>query len=447
MAAPYTLILLRHGSSEWNEKNLFTGWVDVRLSETGVAEAKRAGELLRPVLLEGFGLVETLQRTVVTLVETPGALHRDPEAVGDIERVVRGLDGAGQHRGVQHVGLEAGIAEQLARPLGLGDAGLAETHVDPAGEQVLLVPFAAAVAQEDQGIGSGHASNLSRDGAVPRRWQTGTMASGAVGTVTRGTTNTNRLRRVDRWIAALPELRRATDPLVVDLGYGASGVTALELHQRLAKARADVQVLGLEIEPGRVRTANEQLARVRAGGTPFDPAARIAFGLGGFEVPLPDGRHAAVIRAFNVLRQYREVDVAAAWERMQSRLQPHGVLVEGTCDEIGRIASWIALDREGPRSLTISLRRRGLEAPSVVAERLPKALIHRNVPGERVHRFLSELDREWQIHSPLAAYGPRQRWIAVAEGMRGAGWPVLGGRKRWRLGELTVAWEAVAPSE
>ncbi|MGO4300931.1 phosphoglyceromutase [Leifsonia sp. RAF41] len=47
MAAPYTLILLRHGSSEWNEKNLFTGWVDVRLSETGVAEAKRAGELLR----------------------------------------------------------------------------------------------------------------------------------------------------------------------------------------------------------------------------------------------------------------------------------------------------------------------------------------------------------------------------------------------------------------
>jgi 2,3-bisphosphoglycerate-dependent phosphoglycerate mutase len=41
-----TLILLRHGNSEWNQKNLFTGWVDVRLSEQGVAEAKRAGELL-----------------------------------------------------------------------------------------------------------------------------------------------------------------------------------------------------------------------------------------------------------------------------------------------------------------------------------------------------------------------------------------------------------------
>src|SRR6187399_1908734 len=42
----HTLILLRHGNSDWNQKNLFTGWVDVRLSDQGVTEAKRAGELL-----------------------------------------------------------------------------------------------------------------------------------------------------------------------------------------------------------------------------------------------------------------------------------------------------------------------------------------------------------------------------------------------------------------
>ena len=46
MSSPHTLILLRHGNSTWNQQNLFTGWVDVRLSEQGVAEAKRAGELL-----------------------------------------------------------------------------------------------------------------------------------------------------------------------------------------------------------------------------------------------------------------------------------------------------------------------------------------------------------------------------------------------------------------
>jgi 2,3-bisphosphoglycerate-dependent phosphoglycerate mutase len=43
----YTLILLRHGESEWNAKNLFTGWVDVRLSEKGEKEAAASGDLLR----------------------------------------------------------------------------------------------------------------------------------------------------------------------------------------------------------------------------------------------------------------------------------------------------------------------------------------------------------------------------------------------------------------
>jgi 2,3-bisphosphoglycerate-dependent phosphoglycerate mutase len=46
MSQPYTLVLLRHGESEWNAKNLFTGWVDVALSERGTAEASRGGSLL-----------------------------------------------------------------------------------------------------------------------------------------------------------------------------------------------------------------------------------------------------------------------------------------------------------------------------------------------------------------------------------------------------------------
>ena len=47
MTAEYRLILLRHGESEWNAKNLFTGWVDVNLNAKGEAEAVRGGELLR----------------------------------------------------------------------------------------------------------------------------------------------------------------------------------------------------------------------------------------------------------------------------------------------------------------------------------------------------------------------------------------------------------------
>jgi 2,3-bisphosphoglycerate-dependent phosphoglycerate mutase len=45
-SAPYTLVLLRHGESDWNAKNLFTGWVDVPLTEKGRAEATRGGQLI-----------------------------------------------------------------------------------------------------------------------------------------------------------------------------------------------------------------------------------------------------------------------------------------------------------------------------------------------------------------------------------------------------------------
>jgi hypothetical protein len=252
-----------------------------------------------------------------------------------------------------------------------------------------------------------------------------------VGRITRGTTGTNRLRRIDRWIAAQPVLRRTDDPLVVDLGYGASAATTLELRDRLAQVRPDVRVVGIEIDPERVRIAS---AAARDG---------VTFRLGGFEIP---GDRPAVIRALNVLRQYDEDEVPDAWATMRGRLQPGGLLVEGTCNELGRVASWIALDAHGPVTFTISLRLAELDQPSVVAERLPKALIHRNVPGERIHALLTELDREWAVAAPLTVYGPSQRWVAAVEALKRSGWPVRDGRTRWRLGELTVDWATVAPA-
>lgn len=270
------------------------------------------------------------------------------------------------------------------------------------------------------------------------------MVSSAIGTVTRGTTNTNRLRRIDRWIAQLPVLRHTDDPLVVDLGFGASAVTTLELSHRLRSVRDDVEIIGLEIDTDRVQTARGELGRVRAGLTGFDPHAPVSFEYGGFELGRVE-RAPAVIRAFNVLRQYEEGAVATAWTHLRERLQPGGALVEGTCDELGRVASWVTLDPSGPVTFTLSLRLSGLETTRIVAERLPKALIHHNVPGQPVHTFLSDLERLWQVHAPLGTYGVRQRWLAVASGMRANGWPVRGGRTRWRLGELSVDWNCVAP--
>ncbi len=64
---PRTLILLRHGQSEWNELNRFTGWVDVRLTPQGEAEARRAGELLAEAgMLPDVSHTSVLSRAIQT---------------------------------------------------------------------------------------------------------------------------------------------------------------------------------------------------------------------------------------------------------------------------------------------------------------------------------------------------------------------------------------------
>ncbi|WP_439938256.1 phosphoglyceromutase [Nocardia sp. N13] len=62
----YTLVLLRHGESEWNAKNLFTGWVDVDLTEKGRAEAVRGGQLLVEAGLLPDVVHTSLQRRAIT---------------------------------------------------------------------------------------------------------------------------------------------------------------------------------------------------------------------------------------------------------------------------------------------------------------------------------------------------------------------------------------------
>lgn len=256
-----------------------------------------------------------------------------------------------------------------------------------------------------------------------------------LGTITRGTTNPNRLRRVDRWLTG-PQgyrLRRAADPLVVDLGYGAAPVTAVELFTRLRSVRDDVEVVGIEIDPARVAAA-EPLAR-----------PGLSFRQGGFELPL-DGRKPVMVRAFNVLRQYGEDEYGMFWDEVRARLAPGGLFVDGTCDEIGRRSTWAAIDAAGPVSLSISLRFGAFALPSDVAERLPKALIHRNVEGERVHGYLRALDRAWLDAAAQASFGNQQRWTAMCAALKTDGWPILDGSSRWRLGEVSVAWDAVRPS-
>nr|WP_040751165.1 hypothetical protein [Nocardia transvalensis] len=258
-----------------------------------------------------------------------------------------------------------------------------------------------------------------------------TPSSRPIGAITRGTTGINRLRRSDRWLmhdeVVATRLRAAADPLIVDLGYGASPVTTLELAARLRRVRADVRVVGLEIDPDRVVPGRDG----------------VVFARGGFELA---GLRPVLVRAFNVLRQYPESAVPEAWSTVLNGLAPDGLLVDGTCDELGRRCAWILLDRTGPLSLTLAWDPFTVDRPSDVAERLPKALIHRNIPGERIHTLLTAADRAWTHAAPLSPYGPRTRWREATNLLRQQGFPLRPYRRRMRDCVLSVPWEAVAPN-
>jgi 2,3-bisphosphoglycerate-dependent phosphoglycerate mutase len=78
LAMTATLVLLRHGESDWNQKNLFTGWVDVDLTEAGEAEGKRGGELIREHdVLPSVVHTSLLRRAIRTAEISLDAVDRD----------------------------------------------------------------------------------------------------------------------------------------------------------------------------------------------------------------------------------------------------------------------------------------------------------------------------------------------------------------------------------
>ncbi len=221
-------------------------------------------------------------------------------------------------------------------------------------------------------------------------------------------------------------LESATDPVVVDLGYGRLPVTTLELAARLRAVRSDVRVVGLEIDPQRVVPDTDG----------------VEFRVGGFELA---GLQPVLVRAFNVLRQYPEDAVDEAWAQMRSRLAPGGLIVDGTCDELGRRCCWVLLDGDGPVTLTLTCDPRHIDRPSDLAERLPKVLIHHNVPGQPIHTLLSSADRAWATAAGHAVFGPRDRWRAMLAELAATGVPIEPQRRAVRDAVLTVPWSAVAP--
>ena len=101
------------------------------------------------VLLGGLRLVQALQRAVVALVEPPGVDDRDPHLVELIQRDPERADGAFEDGCVGHVENVAALTQQLAALVRLDHALLREIDIGPAGIQVLFVPDALAVAEQN----------------------------------------------------------------------------------------------------------------------------------------------------------------------------------------------------------------------------------------------------------------------------------------------------------
>ncbi len=248
------------------------------------------------------------------------------------------------------------------------------------------------------------------------------------GQPTRGKTASNRLRRVDNFILLYePSLLTRTDGLFpvsifVDLGYGFDARTTLESASRFRRVNPDLRILGVEIDKERVEAA-----------LPFADE-RTFFRLGGFNLPLQEGEHVRLMRAFNVLRQYEEKDFAPAYERLAEYVLPGGLMIEGTSTPYGQIWSANLARREAGNAwameaLVFSTNfRLGFE-PEEFQSILPKNLIHRVVKGEPIHDFFEAWKRSAAETSAAKSYGAKQWFIAAAERLAERGYEVATQRK------------------
>ena len=244
-----------------------------------------------------------------------------------------------------------------------------------------------------------------------------------VGQPTRGKTASNRLRRVDNFILLYePSLLTRTDGwfadgLFVDLGYGFDARTTLESAARFRRVNADLKILGVEIDKERVEAA-----------LPFADDQTF-FRLGGFNLPLHEGEHIRLIRAFNVLRQYEEKDFSPAYERLAQYVLPDGLMIEGTSTPFGQV--WAAnLARKiesGKWKFEALVFSTNFHLGFDVAEFqtiLPKNLIHRVVKGEPLYDFFETWKQSAEEISYAKTFGAKQWFIAAAESLARKGYKV-----------------------
>jgi hypothetical protein len=228
-----------------------------------------------------------------------------------------------------------------------------------------------------------------------------------VGLPTRGKTASNRLRPTDTYLAlCYPDFLRTLPGAFVDLGFGQSPSTTVETAFRLRRLNPGLRVVGVEIDPERVASAQPWAG------------PGMEFRLGGFNLPLAGGERAAVIRAMNVLRQYPENEYAGSIAMLARSLTENGLLLEGTSDPPGRLMAFNLYRREGGSlacdGLIFFARLRHPFQPRLLQAVLPKNHIHHAQPGSALDRFFGDWEKCWQRARGQSADDPRLRFALAA---------------------------------
>lgn len=212
--------------------------------------------------------------------------------------------------------------------------------------------------------------------------------------ITRGKTRPGRLALLDRWVVARADVRG----LVVDVGIGANPDTTVELFRAVRPHGGEV--LGVDLDPDRVHAAQ----RAREPG--------LSFAHGGFDLPID--RPAVLIRAMNVLRQYRPEQVADAHRSLGESLVEGGILLEGSTNKTGDVLACHLLRRRGElrrEGLVFGVRGVGGFAPRQLQDVLP-----RDLRGTDVGGFFDRWTDAWELVreglAPIDAFAASARELA-----------------------------------
>jgi hypothetical protein len=222
---------------------------------------------------------------------------------------------------------------------------------------------------------------------------------------TRGRTSRSRLRALDAYLSHCerPLLERQDgawrEAAFLDVGFGEHPWTTLESAALLRELNPALPVIGVEADAGRASAAARH----------EEPLTRFVHG--GFDWACAAGQPARLVRAMNLLRQYRAEDVEPAHAELGRALLPGGLVVEGSTDVQGGITVAHLL-RRTPEGLSREALLFHTDfhhgfAPLLFRDWLPRDLRRRVQPEEPIHAFFAAWTEAWRKARELGAWEPR----------------------------------------